>query len=127
MLPASVLAGWDGSAIAVTARITDSTTNDRLEIYDGANTTRTNLTAAGTALNLSADYVATNATYNATMQRVGNTFVITFGALTSGTRKTGARKGRMSWTPSTSATDLAGNAVSGATISEAGGRSDTEF
>jgi hypothetical protein len=127
MLPASILSGWDGSAIAVTARITDSTTNDRLEIYDAANTSRANLTAAGNALNLSADYVATNATYNATMQRVGNTIAITFGALTSGTRKTGARKGRMSWTPSTSATDLAGNAVSGATISEAGGRSDTEF
>jgi hypothetical protein len=61
------------------------------------------------------------------MQRVGNTVTITFGALTSGTRKTGARKGKMSWTPSSSMTDMAGNAISGATINESGGSSDTEF
>jgi Bacterial Ig domain/Bacterial Ig-like domain (group 3) len=127
MLPSSILAGWDGSAIAVTARIGESTTNDRFELYDAANTTRTNLTAAGSPLNLSADYVATNATYNATMQRVGNTITVTFGAQTSGTSRTGARKGKMAWTPAAAATDLGGNAMSGATINETGGSSDTEF
>jgi hypothetical protein len=127
MLPASILSGWDGSALAVTARVTEAGTADKLEIYDAANSTRTNLTAAATPLNLDADYVATNATYSATMQRVGNNITITFGALTSGTRRTGARKGRMVWTPSTSATDMAGNPMSGASVNESGGNSDTEF
>ena len=99
---------------------------DRIEIYDSTNTTRTNLTAAGNPLNLSADYVSANSTYAATMQRVGNNVVITFGALTSGAAKTGAKKGKMTWTPSASATDLAGNPVASTTITEAGGK-DTEF
>jgi hypothetical protein len=127
MLPASILSGWDGSATAVTVRVTDASTADKLEVYDAANSTRTNLTAAATPLNLDADYVASNVTYNATMQRVGNNIIVTFGALTSGTRRTGARKGRMVWTPSTSATDMAGNAITGGSVNETGGNSDAEF
>ena len=124
MLPASILAGWDGSATAVTARITNAGALDTLDVYDAANTTKTNLTGASLALD--EDFVSTNATFNATMRRVGSTVTLTFGALTSGTRLTGVKKGRMVWTPSTSATDLAGNAVSGAAVTESGGN-DQDF
>ncbi len=124
MLPVSILAGWDGSAIPVTARVTNAGATDALDIYDAANTTKTNLT--GTSLNLARDFVTTNATYNATMQRVGNTVTVTFGALTSGTRNTGVKKARMTWHPSTSATDLAGNAGTATAVPEAGGN-DQDF
>jgi hypothetical protein len=127
MLPASIMSGWDGSATPVTVRVTEAGAADKLEIYDAANTTRTNVTAAATPLNLDADYVASTATYNGTMQRAGNNIVITFGTLTAGTRRTGAKKGKMVWTPSTSATDMAGNAVTGGSVNESGGNSDAEF
>ena len=94
------------------------------DVYDGANTTKVNLTAA--SLVLSRDVVSTNATFAATMQRSGNSVVLTLGALTSGTVKTGVKKGWMTWAPSTAATDLAGNVVSAASVTESGGN-DRDF
>ena len=122
--PVSILAGWDGSPTPVTVRITNAGGSDALDVYDAANTTKANLT--GASLDLARDFVSTNATFNATLRRVGNTVTVTLGALTSGTRFTGVKKGRMTWTPSTSATDLAGNAVSGTAVPEAGGN-DQDF
>jgi hypothetical protein len=124
ILPSSLLSGWDGSATAVTVRITNAGANDTLEVYDGANTTKVNLTAA--SLLLSRDVVSTNATFAATLQRSGNGIVLTLGALTSGTLKNGVKKGWMTWAPSTAATDLAGNGVSAASVTESGGN-DRDF
>jgi hypothetical protein len=69
---------------------------------------------------LSRDVVTTNAVFAATMQQNGANVVVTLGALTSGTVKNGVKKGRMTWSPSTTATDLAGNPVSAATVTESG-------
>ena len=124
MLPASLLSGWDGSATAVTVRVTNSGANDTLEIYNGVNTTKVNLTAAPMAL--SRDVVSTNATFSAAMQRSGNAIVVTLGALTSGTVKNGVKKGTMTWAPSTAATDLAGNAASATSVTESGSN-DRDF
>jgi hypothetical protein len=124
ILPSSILAGWDGSATPVTVRVTNSGPNDLLDVYDATNTTKTNLTGASFAL--AADWVSSNVTYNAVMQRTGNAVTITFGALTSGTRRTGVAKARMVWTPSAAATDLAGNAASGTAFTEPGGK-DQDF
>jgi hypothetical protein len=55
------------------------------------------------------------------MQQSGNAIVVTLGALTSGTVKAGVKKGTMTWSPSTAATDLAGNAASAASVNESGG------
>ena len=124
MLPVSLLAGWNGGSQAVTLRVTNVAALDTLDVYDAANTTRTNLMSATQTLKLDEDYVSTNATFSATMQRIGNQVVITVGALTSGTVKTGAKKTQMVWTPSTSATDLAGNPCTTAAVTEAGNDRD---
>jgi hypothetical protein len=124
ILPSSLLSAWDGTATAVTVRVNDAGANDTLEVYDGANTTKLNLTAA--AMDLNRDVAGTNATFSATMQRSGNAVVVTLGALVSGTLKYGVKKGRMTWAPSTAATDLADNAVSAAAVTEGGGN-DRDF
>jgi chitinase len=124
MLPVSILAGWDGAATPVTVHINNAGSSDTLDIYNAANTTKANLT--GASLELDEDCVSTNATFNATMRHVGSDVTVTFGALTSGSRLTGVRKGRLVWTPSTSATDLAGNAGSGTAVTELGGN-DQDF
>jgi chemotaxis methyl-accepting protein methylase len=124
ILTSSLLSGWDGSATAVTVRVTNSGANDTLEVYDGANTTRVGLTAAAMALNR--DVVSSNAIFSATLQQNGSSVVVTLGALTSGTVKSGVKKGRIVWAPSTAATDLAGNAASATSVTE-GGTNDRDF
>jgi hypothetical protein len=124
ILASSLLSGWDGSATAVTVRVTNSGGNDTLEVYNGANTTKVGLTAAAMALNR--DVVSSNATFSATLQQSGGSVVVTLSALTSGTVKNGVKKGRIVWAPSTAATDLAGNAVSATSVTE-GGANDRDF
>ena len=124
MLAGSILTGWSGSSTAVTLRVTNGGAIDTLDIYDGANSVRTNLMAAGTPLNLDENYVTTNATFNATMVQSGAQIVVTVGAVTSGTVATGAKKTRMVWTPSTAATDLAGNPVAATPVTEPGNDRD---
>jgi hypothetical protein len=108
----------------VTVRVTNANANDTLEVYNGANTARTNLTASPMALNR--DVVSATATLSATMQRTGNAVVVTLGALTSGTVKNGVKKGTMVWSPSTAATDLAGNPVAAGSVTESGAN-DRDF
>jgi hypothetical protein len=124
ILPASLLSGWDGSAAAVTVRVTNAGGNDTLEVYNAANTTKVNLTSSPMAL--SRDVVSASATFSATMQRTGNAVVVTLGALTSGTLKSGVKKGTMTWSPSTVATDLAGNPVAAGSVTESGAN-DRDF
>jgi hypothetical protein len=118
ILASSLLGGWSGSSIPVTVRVTNSNANDTLDVYDAAGTARVNLFS--TTMALSRDVVSSNAVFAATMQQNGGNIVITFGALTSGTVKNGVRKGRMTWSPSTTATDLAGNAVTAGSVTESG-------
>jgi chitinase len=124
MAPASILAGWDGSAVAVTVHVTNSSTTDLLSIYNGTDTTKLNLTGT-TDLQLKANRVTATAKFAATMTMSGNTVVITFGSLTSGSTSTVATTTPMVWTPSASATDLAGNACATSTVTESG--TDADF
>jgi hypothetical protein len=124
ILPSSLLGGWNGGATGVTVRVNDAGANDTLEVYDGTNTTKVNLTASPMAL--ARDVASTNASFSATMQQSGNSVVVTLGALASGTMKSGVKKGRMTWSPSTAATDAAGNAVSATSVTE-GGANDHDF
>jgi chitinase len=117
--PASILAGWDGSATAVTVRVTDAGNADRLAIYDAPNTTRLRITSPAQGLQLQADRAGTGgATFSATAVQSGARVTITLGALLSGTAKTATKASAMLWTPSALASDLAGNAVSSAVVSE---------
>jgi Big-like domain-containing protein len=120
MAPASLLTGWSGASTAVHIRFTSS-----------GNDTITVLTTANAAISLgslatNADYVSATVTFNATMAMSsdGTTVVVTLG--TPSSVNASASPGRnMSWTPSASAKDLAGNAASTTAYSETS--SDVDF
>jgi hypothetical protein len=108
ILSTSILAGWNGASTAVTVRINNQGGNDRLEVWNAANTARLPLT--NTFVNLNNNYVTANSTFTATMVQGGATITVTLVALTEGTVQTDATTGTLSWPPSATATDLAGAA-----------------
>jgi hypothetical protein len=120
MSPTSLLAGWSGASTAVHIKFTS-----------GGNDTITVLTTANAAINLgsvatNADYVSATVTFNATMAMSsdGTTVVVTLS--TPSSVNASASPGRnMSWTPSASAKDLAGNAASTTAYNETS--SDVDF
>jgi hypothetical protein len=130
--PNSILAGWDGSSTVVTVQGVNGTLvlgDDTLRVFDSTNTTQLPLgtvdlgasTYVGGTLGLGQ---GTNFT-SSTMSISGNVLTVTLG--TPGTGVTTALlAGTMQWTPSTAATDRAGNAMSGTSVNESGG-SDKEF
>jgi hypothetical protein len=114
----SILAGWNGSSTAVTVRVTDGGAADTLSIYNAANTTRLRITGT-TDLLLRADRTdAAGATFAATAALSGNRVTVTLGALQSGNSKTNTKTTAMAWTPSSFATDLAGNACATSAVNE---------
>ena len=119
--PASLDAGWDGSAKPVTVTVADAGVSDTLEVYDG--TTRVALTAAQ-PLQLGNDWVSSTTSFPATMTQSGSAVRLTF---TGGGSLTGViGTAPMTWTPSTAATDLAGNAAAATAVTETGG-ADVDF
>jgi hypothetical protein len=125
----SILGTWLTGSANVVVRINNSDP-DRVQIYNAANTVQLPLTN-GTGLNLNRnDYVSSNRTFGATgapstMVRTGNSIVVTLGTQ-SGAGTTAGGNGTMSWTPSATATDRAGNASSTTARNETGG-GDREF
>ena len=71
----SILAGWNGTATAVTVRINNQGGNDRLEVWDAANTAKLPLTS--TFLGLNNNYVTGDSTFNGTMVQAGASITIT--------------------------------------------------
>jgi hypothetical protein len=122
--PISVLAGWDGTATSVTVRIVQAGGGDRLQIWNAGTTAQLPLGE----LNLGGNnYVQTTSTFTgSTMTMSGTTVVVTLGTLTSGIVKTATNPGSITWTPSATATDLAGNACSVTPATETGA-SDIEL
>jgi hypothetical protein len=119
--PASILAGWTGTATAVTVRLS-SATSSLLTVYNSANTAQLPLGSISTGRR----YTAVATTFTAsTMVQSGNTISITLGsnglALTLFTSNT-----TLQWTTAITATDLAGNAVVAATVAETG-TADPDF
>jgi hypothetical protein len=120
--PNSVLSGWSGAATNVVARIdTNSPTNDRLAIYNSANTTQLPL---GTVNLGRTDYVTANTTFGvsgaaSTMVQSGNAITVTLGTPSFGPT-TASSTGSMIWSPSSTATDRAANAESITTRTETG-------
>lgn len=124
--PHSILANWTGAATNVVVRISN-VTNDPLTVYNAANTTQLPLGSVSTGRN---DYVSANATFGAsgtasTMVQSGNSITITLGTASAGTGTAGST-GTMSWTPSASAYDRAGNAGTTTARAETGS-ADREF
>lgn len=128
---ASLLAGWSGSGAAtVTVRITDGGTgNDVLTVWDAANLTPV---ALGSVNLDRSDYVSASVPFGvssapSTMALSGATVTVTLGAANPSSRTVGGSgAGTMIWSPSSTATDRAGNTCSTATRSESGQR-DREF
>lgn len=137
MSPASIAAGWDGSATAVVVRLQDGALLGRGAANDGVDVLR-----AGTPVNLGSialneDYIKDartslqNATMVASTQTVNGVPVtvvtLTVGSLVSGGAiNTVATPSAIVWTPSALATDLAGAPCSPAPVTETG-PSDREF
>jgi hypothetical protein len=124
MSTTSILAGWNGASTAVTVRINNNTNNDQLEIWNAANTARLPLT--NTFVTLNGNYVTANTVFNGTMVQSGASITITLGSLASGAVRTENTAGALSWPSSATATDLAGNACSGNTVTESGA-GDVDF
>jgi chitinase len=124
MLTTSILAGWNGTSTAVTVRINNNTNNDQLEIWNAANNARLPLT--NTFVTLNGNFVTSSATLNGTMVQNGASITITLGSLTGGAVRTENTAAALSWPSSTTATDPAGTACTGNTVSESGA-ADTDF
>jgi hypothetical protein len=126
MDPDSVLSGWNGTSTNVVVRINNSASNDTLDVYDSSNATSLNL---GTVA-LQGNYVTADRTFGAsgtpsTVVQSGSVITVTLGTA-SGATQTVSSSGTMTWPPSTSATDRAGNTCSGTTVNESG-TADHEF
>jgi hypothetical protein len=121
MKATAILAGWSGASTNVTARFNQAGT-DTVTIFNAGNTAQLPLGSftIGTA------YITANMTFtNSTMVMTGNTITITLGT-TTGTPVTSAANVAMTWSPSATATDLAGNPMSTANVNETGA-ADREF
>jgi hypothetical protein len=123
----SILAGWTGPSTNVVVRLNNVGGSDTLEVWNAANTSQLPL---GTISLGRTDYVTANRTFGAsgtasTMVQSGTTIMITLGTA-SGATGTAAGNGTMTWPPSATATDRAGNACSTASVTESGA-ADKEF
>jgi hypothetical protein len=127
--PDTVLSGWDGSAQSVIVTILDggASGDDKLEVL---NASTLNPLPLGTVDLGRKDYVTATTSFGAqgtgsTMVLSGSVITVTMGTPTS-TAGTAAGTGTLKWTPSSSVTDHAGNAMSTATATESG-TADTDF
>lgn len=127
--PNSIVSGWNSGSTNVVVRLNNGTgsNNDNVTVFNATNATQLPLGS----INLGrADYTSSSITFGATgtassMVMSGSTITITLGTA-SGTATTAGATGTMSWTPSASATDAAGNAVSTTAVTESG-TADREF
>jgi hypothetical protein len=114
--PNSILAGWTGASATVTVRLNNLAT-DTITVFDSLNTTQVNLGSVNLART---DYAGANRTFTgSTMVMAGSTITITLGVASGGTTTAGGTA-TMIWTPSTAATDLAGNACTATNANESG-------
>jgi hypothetical protein len=118
MSPASLLTGWTGASTSATVAVTNSNSADTFAISSA------NFGTVATGANyVSGDIAWTSST----MTQSGATVTITLGTTTGGSSlKTNTTVANMTWTPSATATDLAGNAMTNTTRTE-NGALDVDF
>lgn len=135
--PASLSAGWTGTALPVTLRLRDGNLVGTGSTGDTLDVLRNGAAVALGSVNLRQSYVRSlrtvqfAATMTATTVVVGGVsvtqVVVVLGAPTSSSGlSTVNTASAMTWTPSTTALDLAGRAVSATPVTETGA-SDREF
>ncbi len=121
--PESIQAGWDGSATAVTVRITNNGGGDRIRIRNAAN--NANL-PFGTVFLTNTGYVTAQRDFTgSTMVQVNGVITVTLGT-PSGTTGTVITPSIASWNPTTTVDDAAGNPMVNTAVNE-GGTSDVQF
>jgi hypothetical protein len=137
--PNSVLSGWNGASTSVVVRLINGgvlpVTADTVQIWNAANNAQLPLglitLPSGTYLGgLSGiDSALFGATGTAsTMVMTGSTITITLGTASGSQGATaGLLAGAMSWVPSATPTDRAGNAETTTTVNESTPPNDTEF
>jgi hypothetical protein len=120
--PDSLLANWNGTARSVTVVLTNNAGGDEITIYSGFTPV-----ALGTIDLGRTDYTNTTIWFlGSTMTMTGSSVQVVLGAPFLGTPTTAAGNGTMTWTPSATASDLAGNAASTTSVNESGA-ADREF
>ncbi|MDQ3148404.1 MAG: hypothetical protein M3Q38_00565 [Chloroflexota bacterium] len=125
--PNSILGGWNGVAASVVVRITNAAGGDALTVRNAANTAQLPLGS----INLGGTgYVGATRDFGSTgtassMVQSGSTITITLGS-PSGVGTTQSGTTTMTWTPSATATDRAGNVCQTTVITEAA-PADVEF
>jgi hypothetical protein len=97
-----------------------------MDVYDAAGTTRLNLTGSAADLKLGGNFVSGAVTFNATMSQSGTSITVTLDSVVGSPTLPTAAAGRMTWTPSASATDLTGHASKTTTVTESGA-ADVDF
>jgi hypothetical protein len=114
--PVSLLANWTGAATTVQVHIVNQGGGDRLQVWDSTGLTQLPF---GT-INLGrTDFTTTTLNFNgSTMTQSGTAITITLGAPVVGIQTTVAGTGNMSWNPSATATDRAGNAMTTGNFNE---------
>lgn len=123
MDPDTILAGWNAAATNVVVRITDGgSSNDVLTVRDAANSAQLPL---GSIDLKRKDYVSATRDFGASgtasqMTQSSGTITITLGTPDGPTTTAAATTGPMTWTPSATATDRAGNACSPTPQNESG-------
>lgn len=112
----SLLANWTGAATTVQVHIVNQGGGDRLQVWDSTGLTQLPF---GT-INLGrTDFTTTTLNFNgSTMTQSGTAIMITLGAPVVGIQTTVAGTGNMSWNPSATATDRAGNAMTTGNVNE---------
>jgi Fibronectin type III domain len=130
MDPYSILAGWTGATTNVQIALVDGggTSPDSIYVYNTAASpaqipvgivTLGSASYLGTGAGNYIVYGATGSATPSTMTRNGSVITLVFG-VPNGTSLTSTTKAAMIWTPSTSATDIAGNANTAAAATESG-------
>jgi hypothetical protein len=126
--PESILAGWTGTSTSVVVRFTDSGNSDAFAVWNAANTTQLSLGS----VNTSGNYVTTAVTAGAggtastmVLDPANKTITITLGTI-AGTVNMDNGNRTSVWTPSASAFDRAGNAMSTTVVNESGAN-DKDF
>jgi len=123
----TILSGWTGASTSVVVHLNQSGASDTLQIFNAANTAQVPL---GSITLGRTDYTTASRTFGAsgtasTMVQSGTTITVTLGTQ-SGAATTAAGTGSMTWPPSATATDRAGNACLTTVVTESGS-ADKEF
>ena len=126
--PESILAGWTGASTNVVVRFTNVGANDTIAVWNAANAAQLPMGTINTQGNFVTGAVTAGASGTPSrmvLNTANNTITITLGTI-AGTTRTDNNNNVSIWTPSGSAFDRAGDAMSATPVNETG-TNDPDF